>query len=188
MRRSGIKSVLKKEEEIISKGRRSFLDVAAALVRIRDYGDGVLYRDYGTFEAYCLERWEFGRAYAYRLIGAAEIVQELSPRGDVLPSTEKQIRSLSLLESPDDRRKAWAAAIEKADGEEVTSAVVTKVVKSLVADGAKRRTPERKTKPTKSADKKSIIRKELQKILTLSKGTAAFEKVQASVIKIEEYL
>src|SRR5438067_1878241 len=68
------KAVLEKEEAIIEAGRKSFLDVAAALVRVRDYRDGILYTArYGSFEAYCRERWEFGPSQAYRLISAAEI-------------------------------------------------------------------------------------------------------------------
>jgi len=58
---------LQEREEIIKRGRTTFLEVGRALLEIRNYRDEILYRDkYGTFEQYCRERWEFGRTYAYR--------------------------------------------------------------------------------------------------------------------------
>ena len=74
---------LGEREEIIEQGRETFLAVGRALLEIREYRAGVLFKDtYGSFEAYIRERWEFGRSYAYRLMNAAEVVDQLSPRGD----------------------------------------------------------------------------------------------------------
>src|SRR5271163_4497549 len=111
-------------EKIIDRGRETFLEVGRALLEIRDHNDGILYKkSYGTFEAYCQERWGFGKAYAYRLMGAAKIAEELSPRGDEInlpaPEGEKQIRVLSLLEKRDDRRAAWKQANEEAGDKEI---------------------------------------------------------------------
>jgi hypothetical protein len=38
---------------------------------------------FATFEEYCDERWHFGKAYAYRLFQAAEVIENLSPIGDI---------------------------------------------------------------------------------------------------------
>ena len=47
-----------------------------ALMEIRD---GRLYRaEFGTFEEYCNQRWGWERAHAYRLIDAAQVVENVS--------------------------------------------------------------------------------------------------------------
>ena len=172
---------LDNEEAIIRAGRRSFLDVAAALIRIRDYKGGLLYMErYGSFEAYCEERWEFGQAYAYRLMGAAQIVAELSPRGEkgdfALPATEKQVRALALLDSPEDRRKAWLAAVQQAGEAEVPSRLVSRVVQGMIQKGRKRRSKKRvsKREPEKlQIDPQAVatIRQRLSDIRKAAKGT-----------------
>ena len=172
---------LDNEEAIIRAGRRSFLDVAAALVRIRDYKGGLLYMErYGSFEAYCQQRWEFGQAYAYRLMGAAQIVAELSPRGEkgdfTLPATEKQVRALALLDSPEDRRKAWMEAVQQAGEAEVPSRLVSRVVQGMIQKGRKRRSKKRlsKSEPEKlQIDRQAAttIRQRLSDIRKAAKGT-----------------
>src|ERR1044072_7340977 len=63
-------------EETIAKGWHTFVEVGKALAIIRDHR---LYRtEHSTFEDYCRLRWQFGRAYAYRLITAAEVVAYVS--------------------------------------------------------------------------------------------------------------
>lgn len=57
-------------ESVIDQGLPTFYAVADALVAIRNRK---LYRaECRTFEEYCLERWNIGRASAYRMIDAAE--------------------------------------------------------------------------------------------------------------------
>ena len=52
-------------EVIIERGKGTFLQVADALIKIRD---GRLYRrDHATFEDYCWARWQFSRQRAYQL-------------------------------------------------------------------------------------------------------------------------
>lgn len=130
-------------EKIIREGRETFLEVGKALVEIRDYNSGVLFKDrYGNFEDYCRERWDFGRSYAYRLMGAAEIVGELSPIGDnsiPMPKTEGQIRPLRLLKEPKDRGKAWLEVVRSSGTAEITAKQVSKVVRKLIQGGATRR-------------------------------------------------
>jgi hypothetical protein len=81
-------------EAVISRRLRTFMEVGRALARIRDEQ---LYRlTHATFEDYCRDRWEIGRAHAYRLVAAAEVAEEMSPRGDT-PVAEAQARALARL-------------------------------------------------------------------------------------------
>jgi hypothetical protein len=133
------RKVLEEEEAIIEEGKRTFLDVAAALVRIRDYKGGLLYKRYGTWEAYCQERWDFGRSYALRLTDAAEIYKELLPRGNktgdaVLLTSEKQIRPLKKLPSAGLRKKALRAAVEAAGEGPMLARLVEKAVNTVLRE------------------------------------------------------
>lgn len=116
-------------EDTISAGIRSFKDVGAALVKIRDLR---LYREtHPTFDAYCSEKWDLGRSQAYRLIDAAEVVANLSPIGDTpLPTNESQVRPLAKLE-PEQQQEAWARAVETAPEGRVTAAHVERVVEEM---------------------------------------------------------
>ncbi len=107
-------------EAVIERGLRTFLEVGAALLEIRD---GRLYRqDYGTFEDYCRDRWGFSRVQAHRLIEASEVVAML-PIGDTthLPRNEAQARELARIPDPAERARVWQEVTEK-HGEKVTAA------------------------------------------------------------------
>lgn len=58
------------------------------------------------------------RGHAHRLMGAAGFLELLktSPRGDVLPETEAQVRPLLRLPEPEQQVKAWHRAVEIAGG------------------------------------------------------------------------
>ena len=100
-------AVLKANEAVIERGNKTFVEVGRALLTIRDHENGVLYKQrYGTFESYWRERWGFEHAHVYRLMDAAKIYDELAPLGVVspsapLPTTERQIRALKGLPSPE---------------------------------------------------------------------------------------
>jgi hypothetical protein len=117
-------------EQVIERGLKTFFEVGAALLHVRDLR---LYRtEYATFEAYCDEKWGMGKAYAHRLIGAATVRDNLSPIGDVLPANEAQARPLTLLE-PEQQREAWQRAVQRAQelGKRITAALVEAVVNEL---------------------------------------------------------
>lgn len=102
---------LKKLEHRIQAGIQVFHTVGRALAEI---SERKLYRaKYATFQDYCRERWGFGRAHAYRLIGAAQVIENVSPAGDIGGVPESTIRPLTKL-GPADQRAAWEAAT--ADG------------------------------------------------------------------------
>src|SRR5437867_3618330 len=94
--------------------------------------DGKLYRaEHETFEAYCRKKWQYGKSHAYRLIGAAEVVGELSPIGDILkPTNESQVRPLIGL-AADQALLAWRTAVERAKGKPVTARLLAKAISEL---------------------------------------------------------
>lgn len=112
-------------ESIIDQSLRTFVEVGEALMAIRERR---LYLEtHQAFDGYCLERFDFQKAHAYRLIAAAEVVANLSPIGDK-PSSESQARPLSNL-SPDQQREAWQRAVETAPNGKVTAAHVESVAR-----------------------------------------------------------
>ena len=86
-------------------------------MEIRDSG---LYKQYGTFEKYCKERWGYARQVAYRLIDSAKVMQNLSPMGDIPPENERQTRPLTSL-PPEQQREAWDAVVKTAPEGKVTA-------------------------------------------------------------------
>jgi hypothetical protein len=116
-------------EQRIERGLRGFLDAGQALIEIRD---SRLYRGtHETFEAYIHERWQMGRAHAYRMIAAAEVV---SPMGDIegpAPTNERQARELAKVPEAE-RADVWREAVERTDGKP-TAKVVEQVAKERTA-------------------------------------------------------
>ena len=109
-------------KSIVNQGIHSFVEVGSALKLIKDQR---LYRGtHETFEQFVKEKWDFGRAYAYRLIGSAETMATLSPIGDILPANESHVRAL-LQFSVEDRPKVWKTVVKRlptSDGKPVISA------------------------------------------------------------------
>jgi hypothetical protein len=114
-------------EQVIATGLQTFVAVGTALLAIRD---GRLYRaTHPTFEAYCQERWEMKRSYAYELIDAAQVAHNVRNSGQHLTAVS-QARPLTTLE-PDAQRTAWAEAVATAPGGKVTAAHVQAVVQQM---------------------------------------------------------
>jgi hypothetical protein len=134
---------LMEHEKVIEQGLGTFVDVGCALLAIKA---GKKYRaaGYSTFDNYCRERWDFDRTYGHRLIVAASIVQTL-PTGNTQPERESQVRPLAALASDDDKRAAWADAVDSANGDQPTATQVTEAVE-------RRRTPQPVPKPTPKLD------------------------------------
>jgi hypothetical protein len=98
-------------EAVIDSGLRTFVDVGAALLEIRE---SRLYRQtHGTFEDYCRERWQMVASRARQLIAAVETVRNLESVTTVTPATESQARPLAPL-PPEQQRQAWTQAMETA--------------------------------------------------------------------------
>lgn len=94
---------LAEAEEKIERGLKTFWDVGAALMQIRDER---LYRaDFATFEDYCQERWQMTRRRANQLVEAAQM-------GTMVPiENERQARALApVKEDPVEVREIYDEA------------------------------------------------------------------------------
>ena len=111
-------------ESLIACNQGQFYQIGGALKEIRDKR---LYRLtlFETFEAYTKARWDMGKSQAYRLIDAYQIVNNLSPIGDILPANESQVRPLVPLE-PYEQRKAWQNFLNT--GMEITALNIKKFI------------------------------------------------------------
>jgi len=135
---------LRQKEEVIQCGLSSFLSTGRALLEIRHYRDGLLYKqEYGTFENYCRKRFLIGRSYSYSLMDAAEVFDDLSAQADKekltlpLPGNEKQLRHLKRLPTPELRLKAWRAVVDRArPGQPIRSETVAKAVREVTVQQA----------------------------------------------------
>lgn len=65
-------------ETLIGRNQECFYKIGQALKEIRD---NRLYKHalFDTFEAYTRERWDMGKAHAYRLIRSYDVIYNLSP-------------------------------------------------------------------------------------------------------------
>jgi hypothetical protein len=91
-------------EKIVSKGKKTFVEVGLALAEIRDKR---LYRVmFKTFEEYCQQKWGWKASRARQLISAAEVQKSVT---NVTLSNEGQARELAKV--PEEER---VEVIEKA--------------------------------------------------------------------------
>lgn len=155
----------REHEKIVERNLQGFIEAGIALTAIkadREYRlDG-----YKSFEDYCRERWDISRPRAYQLVVAASIAEELSTNVDTpVPVREAQVRPLTLLRSDDDKREAWAEAVEEAGGqpsaEQVTRAVA-------------RRQPPRPQTDEERATEDDHFRAEARRQFNSSMGNALF--------------
>lgn len=123
-------------EARIERGLDTFVEVGRALLTIRDER---LYRaEFGTFEAYCEQRWQFTHGRARHLIAAAEVTAVIQDQSDtaVSLSSERVARELAPLRSePDTLRQVWTEAVERSNGNP-TAAVVREVRDEHAVDSA----------------------------------------------------
>jgi hypothetical protein len=116
-------------EGVLCRGLATFFEVGTALLTIRE---NRLYRiTHTTFESYCRDRWNIGRSYACRVIGAAERIK-LLPNDDAIPkpANEFQIRPFLRLNS-EQFPKAWRQVVKKAKGGKLTSGVIQEILQEF---------------------------------------------------------
>lgn len=123
---------LKLEREV----ERAFYKAGCALRELRDRR---LYRStHGTFKEYCQDRFGFTRRRSDYLIGAAEVVDNLSSKAEpkreplvlILPTSERQCRPLTKLE-PEQQREIWREAVESSKGKVPSGKVVSDLVAKI---------------------------------------------------------
>ena len=83
-------------EAVVAMGWHTFVEVGLAFAQIRDER---LYRvQFANFEAYCREKWPYGRDYVDRLISAAQVFRHLLTNSQqIKPQHETQVRPSSAL-------------------------------------------------------------------------------------------
>jgi hypothetical protein len=127
-------------ESVITKGLETFSEVGAALLTIRE--QRLFCPRYATFEAYCKERWGFGRTYAWRVMGAAERLKLLSPAESQKPSSEFQMRPFLKLK-PEEFPVAWRKVLDNAQDGKVTSKLIGTLISTYIGERQKsKRRPE----------------------------------------------
>jgi hypothetical protein len=127
---AGERGELDECEGIIEQGLSIVFEVGMALLRIRE---SRLYRDsHPTFEQYCHDRWNIGRSYAWRVMGAAERLK-LLPGDDHLPRPENEFQMRPFLKlAPEEFPGAWKRAVKTAKEGKVTTRIVHAVIRELV--------------------------------------------------------
>ena len=168
-------------EEIIEKGVGTFLRVGEALSEIRDTR---LYRlEYKTFEDYCREEWQMERRQVYRMMDAAEAAKNVSHGTQTAPENERQARPLTKLETPEQQREAWTAAVESAPNGKPTA----KHVEAAVEQVQERTAPRAERinfKPANGLQYAAMAIANLEKIQPNdTELTAALDKVQRYITK-----
>lgn len=115
----GERAALDKCEDIIERGKKTFVSVGLALSEIRDKR---LYRQkYSSFRIYCEQRWGFSETYGTRLIQAAEVVKALPiGKGPVTESQARELVDVAPAKRVEVLKQATAAAESK--GRPVTAA------------------------------------------------------------------
>ena len=119
-------------EEAIERGLATFIEVGTMLFEIRE---NRYYRaTHATFEDYCQKRWGWRRDYADKQIRAAQVVLSLHTNVcELIPENEAQARELTAL-PPTLQAPAWEAAVEKANGEQPTQAMVKAAVAEIPSE------------------------------------------------------
>jgi hypothetical protein len=112
-------------EAKVERSLKAFWEIGQALGQIRDRR---LYRqDFSTFEDYCTNRWEMSRRWAYQLIEAATVYENVRHGAQILPANERQVRPLTALPSQEQPR-AWDQAVSTAPNGKLTAFHVARVV------------------------------------------------------------
>jgi hypothetical protein len=124
------KKMLEHHETIIEQGVRSIVEVGSSLLAIQR---GRLYRsEFKSFNAYCRDKWGFGRQRGTELINAAITSEELHANGVQIDTlNERQLRPLAGLANADQRVPALTRAQELAGAAKMTSRHVQEAVDEL---------------------------------------------------------
>jgi hypothetical protein len=102
--------------QLTAEGRQHQSGLWAVLKRIHDRK---LYREFGTWEAYCLSEWEIGRRRSYQILEAARVVENVQFPAQIPPKRVDHALPLAVL-PPEQQREAWSTAVATAPEGKVT--------------------------------------------------------------------
>lgn len=174
-------------EKALTLATTASITISTSLKTIHDQR---LYRDYGSFDDYCRERWQKGRQWGYQLIEAARVLDNLSSdenvrnRVQMLPSNESQIRPLTRLK-PEQQPVAWTRAVESANSESVpvTTKHVERAVREVVSSSEISLVTIRKDAPNKSiitVDQWEAMKEDDREAIILSPRSSSFRMNQTN--------
>jgi hypothetical protein len=132
-----VTEALARLEAIIERGRKSFLEVGDALLKIRS--DRLYLETHETFAEYCQDRWGFSDSRARQLVISATTVSRLTAKGLPAPANERQAAELAKVPEPD-RERVWSETLARTGGKP-TAAAVREVAEPKPVE------PERATAP-----------------------------------------
>ena len=167
----------KRQHKIVETGVKAFWKVGQALAAIKEKN---LWRAGGhkSWDAYCQSVAGMSRGHAHRLLGAAGFMEMLktSPRGDVLPMMEAQVRPLLRLPDPEQQVDAWFTAVDRADGGQPSAPMVKEIVlERLNPDGPVE-------KPTSRSQQRFDLVVKLKAVIAKRKS---WEDVEKLLVELE---
>lgn len=167
----------KRQHKIVETGVKAFWKVGQALAAIKGKN---LWRAGGhkSWDAYCRSVAGMSRGHAHRLLGAAGFMEMLktSPRGDVLPMMEAQVRPLLRLEDPEQQVDVWFTAVDRADGGQPSAPMVKELVlEKLHPDGSAE-------KPTSRAQQRFDLVVKLKAVIAKRNS---WEDVEKLLVELE---
>jgi len=107
------KRFLEEQEARVENGA---MEVAMALLEIRNYKSGILFKDYGElgdtpaqkFEDYVRRRFNYQKQYAHRLLVSGEFISQLKDEGiKILPVRESHVRVITSRIPEENRAEFW---------------------------------------------------------------------------------
>jgi DNA repair photolyase len=176
------------QEKIVTEGVSASIAAAKALHEIYSYKDGLIWKQNknDSFEAYCREKWDYGKAHSYRLKESGAVVAELehqSPIVDCLPKNENQVRPLLALPK-ENRVDCWKEIAAGKSAEKLTG--------TAVAQGTRKYAETHKLKIR--ADRKASGSHKKQAAAALSRLRSAVEtlpqaeKIELLLAEVEELI
>jgi hypothetical protein len=166
------KADFKRFNKIVEKGVKAFWEVGEALGEIKE---AKLWKagGYKSWDEYVRAVGGMSRGHAHRLLEATEFVNFLktSPRGDVLPAMEAQVRPILSLPDNEQRAEAWSTAIKASEGQQPTGPQVRKVVFEILH-------PDNgEEKPRSRGQQRVELVARLKKVIQRKKSWAQVEKL-----------
>ena len=170
------KAEFKRQHKIVETGVKAFWQVgqALAVIKTRDLWKAGGHK---SWDAYCGSVAGMSRGHAHRLMGAAGFLEivKTSPRGDVLPIMEAQVRPLLRLPEPEQQVAAWGIAVERAEGSQPTATQVREVVTEIMhPDGEV-------TKPSSRGQRRGELVAKLKEAVTKRQSWEQVEKMLAEL-------
>lgn len=148
------KRSMKELEAIIRSGFKSYHEMGAALLEIRDRR---LYKKtHSSFGEYCKQKWDYTEASINRFIAAAKLASRLAPIG--VPRNESILRPLVKLH-PKQQTRVWQCAMEKVgDADKITHKVVSEAANETLGDKRKNSEEHRQKPKEKTISKTALLR------------------------------